>query len=387
MESAAADRAPTLTHKQCVALAGRAYQAWASEPRSETTTATVWVPVVKNVKPGEAAREGYWEPDEGHTMDGEPEAWAAVAKSVERDLDKLGPLADRLLLSEGINGRVVDDASRKMLLKEIAKALQQVFEHRKRNAEGDYRPDPMAERFRSVSLPSSPSPSSVEGRISLKALVEDWWREAKAIGRKPSTYESYSNSMAALAAFLKHDDARRVTPDDIVRFKDHRLAAINPRTKRPVSAKTVKDSDLAGLKTVFGWAVANRRLASNPAEGVTLKVGKRAKLRGDSLTEEEAKAILSAALHLQRGREAAKTFEAKRWVPWLAAYTGARVGELAQLRKQDVAPVEKGRWWTIRLTPEAGTIKTNEARTVVLHPRCAWALLPSVNTAGRGACS
>ena len=36
------------------------------------------------------------------------------------------------------------------------------------------------------------------------------------------------------------------------------------------------------------------------------------------------------------------------------------------MRKQDVA--KDGDHWTIRLTPEAGTIKTNEARTVVLHP-------------------
>jgi integrase len=87
---------------------------------------------------------------------------------------------------------------------------------------------------------------------------------------------------------------------------------------------------------VFEWAVSNRKLASNPAKGITLKLGRRVKLRGDSLTEDETKAILSAALHMQRGKEAEKTFEAKRWVPWVAAYTGARVGELAQLRKQDV---------------------------------------------------
>ena len=52
-------------------------------------------------------------------------------------------------------------------------------------------------------------------------------------------------------------------------------------------------------------------------------------------------------------------------VPWLAAYTGARVGELAQLRKQDLRK-ESGHW-IIELTPAAGTIKTNEARKVVLH--------------------
>jgi integrase len=67
-----------------------------------------------------------------------------------------------------------------------------------------------------------------------------------------------------------------------------------------------------------------------------------------------------------RGGESAGTFAAKRWVPFLAAYTGARVGELAQLRKQD-ATLE-GEHWVLLLTPEAGTIKTNEARKVVLHP-------------------
>src|SRR4051812_28661200 len=45
--------------------------------------------------------------------------------------------------------------------------------------------------------------------------------------------------------------------------------------------------------------------------------------------------------------------------------TGARVGEIAQLWKQDVT--QRGEHWVIRITPEAGTVKTNEAREVVLH--------------------
>jgi integrase len=136
---------------------------------------------------------------------------------------------------------------------------------------------------------------------------------------------------------------------------------------RGLSARTV-DSDLAGLKTVFGWAVANKKLTANPVTGITIKVGKQARLRGKGLTEVEAKAILSAALKVtdgRGGRGQGRTNAARRWVPWLLAYTGARVGELAQLRKQDVRR-EEGHW-IIELTPEAGTIKTNEARKVVLH--------------------
>jgi integrase len=73
-----------------------------------------------------------------------------------------------------------------------------------------------------------------------------------------------------------------------------------------------------------------------------------------------------AANRLTRGNEQPETFAAKRWVPWLCAYTGARVGELAQLRKEDVQ--REGKHWMIVITPDAGTVKTNEARTVVLHP-------------------
>jgi integrase len=119
---------------------------------------------------------------------------------------------------------------------------------------------------------------------------------------------------------------------------------------------------LRGLRPYSPGPCPTEKLPSNPATGITIKLGKQAKLRGKGFTDAEAKAILKAALNLTRGGETAGTFAAKGWVPWLAAYTGARVGELAQLRKLE------GDLWTIRLTPEAGTIKTNEARTVVLHP-------------------
>ncbi len=212
-------------------------------------------------------------------------------------------------------------------------------------------------------LSAQPDNQSV---FSLTGMLEGWWTEAKATGRKPSTHESYRNTVAGLVAFLGFDDAKRVTPEDVVKFKDHRLASTNPRTGRAISAKTVKDSDLAGLKTLFGWAVSNRKLPSNPVTGITIKLGKPQRLRGKGSTEEETKALLTAALNVQRNGELAGTFAAKRWVPILAIYTGARVGELAQLRRQDVR--QEAGHWIIELRPEAGTIKTNEARKVVLHP-------------------
>jgi site-specific recombinase XerD len=186
--------------------------------------------------------------------------------------------------------------------------------------EGDYSPDSQAIPFPQRNAAAERGKAGLEpgaSNGSLSALVEDWWKEAKAAGRKQSTYESYQKTMMKLVAFLKHDEAGLVTPEDIVRFKDHRLQG-------GASAKTVKDSDLAGLKTVFGWAVMNRRMHSNPAEGLTIKVGKSRKLRSKGFYDREASTILKHARNSAAGRAA-------------------------------------------HVTPEAGPVKTDEARDVVLR--------------------
>jgi integrase len=347
----------SLTHRQATALAGELYRAWASEAPRERTLAIVFTP-------------NGWERDHSEP-DIELAGFKALVSRIESeavDLEEaLGPLVDRLLLARGIAS--VDAPSRALLLDAFALALKDAFASRARNLEGDYSPDPKANRFPAWDQPESQAVSaakSLPARVSLKELVEDWWKEAKATGRKPSTYESYRNTMASLVAFLKRDDATQVSPEDIIRFKDYRLTCLHPRTGKPISAKTVKDSDLAGLKTVFGWAVANRKIPSNPASGITIKIGKPQKLRSKGFTDAEAKAILEAASAIKLSARRAPTEAAKRWVPWLCCYTGARVGEMAQLRKQDVR--REGEHWVINITPEAGTVKTNEAREVVLHP-------------------
>src|SRR5208282_1217910 len=60
---------------------------------------------------------------------------------------------------------------------------------------------------------------------------------------------------------------------------------------------------------------------------------------------------------------------AKRWMPWICAYTGCRAGEAAQMRGRDV--VEQGGIWALRITPEAGSTKNRKPRTVPLHEHVA----------------
>ncbi len=93
-----------------------------------------------------------------------------------------------------------------------------------------------------------------------------------------------------------------------------------------------------------------------------VRADKKPKLRDRDFTKAEREAILAAA----RSRPGA---DCRRngvllavGCRWLCAYSGARVNEITQLRAEDVKQIEGV--WTIRITPEAGRVKTNAARVV-----------------------
>ena len=96
---------------------------------------------------------------------------------------------------------------------------------------GKRQPDPKAVRFPPLeesfeSETAKPAPkistSQTQAKVSLKDLFEDWWKEAEAAGRTESTHDSYSRTFRLFGEFIGHDDASRISPDDIQRFKDHR---------------------------------------------------------------------------------------------------------------------------------------------------------------------
>lgn len=76
-------------------------------------------------------------------------------------------------------------------------------------------------------------------------------------------------------------------------------------------------------------------------------------------SNQEARLILSASLG-QFDTLSPKTQIARRWIPWLAAYTGARLGEIAQLQKADVQ--QHKNVWMI------GFRETHGLRFVPVHP-------------------
>ncbi|WNK01065.1 tyrosine-type recombinase/integrase [Thalassospiraceae bacterium LMO-JJ14] len=334
-------QAVSLTHKQIVALAGIIYRD------------------LIELLDGEPGEVGIWE-----------EVLRLHAEARETDMleEWFGQIVDDVLLSQGLR---VDADTRKRLLEETDKAIVQASEAIERQASGDYRPDPEADRFPNwtptgTDLSSRRSTLGVSSHITLASLVDGWWAEAERAGRSVSTYESYRNTFRKFSVFLGSDDAVGVTTEDVIAYKDHRLSEVNPKTGNRISPRTIKDSDLAALKSVFKWAVANKKLQINPASGVSVIVGQKVQLRDtNGFTDAEAKALLSASWNLVQGRESDHIYAAKKWVPWLCAYTGARVGEMVQLRREDVT--EDDGHWVLLITPEAGRVKNKKPRKVVMH--------------------
>ena len=195
-------------------------------------------------------------------------------------------------------------------------------------------------------------------------LLETFDGYASAQGLASSTRKEWRRYVSLFAEFIGHQDAARITRDDIVRWRDRLLTAPGRagKQRKPV---TVRDKYMMSLACTLGWAVDERILATNVAREVNVRVPKSAILRDKNYTMDEARAVLRASLVPPGPHLPAPAARARRWLPWLCAYSGARVGELAQLRKEDVR--QEDDVWMLRVTPEAGAVKTKEARLIPIH--------------------
>ncbi|MHC9417668.1 recombinase XerD [Sphingomonas citri] len=276
-------------------------------------------------------------------VEGIVDHWGPAARKVLHDADKLPNPAD-------------DDGFARLCiaLNSAALGISETLEARLRGAVVDTPPRPLP--------PKTPAkPQSLRAAVPLLPTFDAYALEASLA---PSVRNEWRAALGKLVAFLGHSDAARITADDVVRWKDHCMAQPKPDGGKR-APRTVNNKYLTPLKATLGWAVDQRKLPTNVASGVRVRLPKQAKLREPYFSNEEAGRILAAAVVPAGASISAQSRLARRWVPWLCAYTGARVGEIGQLRKEDVFQLEGH--WVLRITPEAGTTKTQEARVVPLH--------------------
>lgn len=176
-------------------------------------------------------------------------------------------------------------------------------------------------------------------------LVSRWAKE-----RDPDPRWLYQTrlSMGKLAALLGHDDATKVTRPDVIRFKEQ----LDEKGLQPPTINRY----LSEIKAPLQWAFANEKIGVDPGEGVVFaRKAKGQTTRRLGYTDDQARLILLSA----RDEE----LPHRRWIPWVCAFTGTRLDEVAGRNVVDIEKV--GSYWVLNI-PFAKN--PGSVRKVPLHP-------------------
>ena len=243
-----------------------------------------------------------------------------------------------------VRGLQLSETCRRLLARCIARVIQRASLQLRRLADGE-----ALETFTPFSTPHRAPSASSRGAVVFSKLVEGWTAE-----RRPAlkTVYEWQRVINQLVSFLGHENATALTANDLLQWKSSMVdAGLRP--------KTVRDAKLAPVRAILQWGVQNQHLAENVAEKVTIDVRAKQGEKKRSFTDDEGRIILRAAL-LEKD-------PVRRWVPWIGAYSGARVSEICQLRREDLVEIEG--IWCMKVMPEAGSVKTSGSERVIpLHP-------------------
>ncbi|MGO8922547.1 MAG: tyrosine-type recombinase/integrase [Xanthobacteraceae bacterium] len=266
------------------------------------------------------------------------------------DMDYLRPfIADEAKTAQFLAAKRAqfDLPSRDMFLDYVTQDFFAALDTLVRRAEGDFGEDQYAKRF------PKQGEGVVDPDLTPWSLFEKWIAEAKPA---TATVDRWRGVFLKLQADFPNTSAAALLPEQA-----HEWAKGLINTER--TAVTVRDVWVNASRVVFAWAIGAKLVARNPFTGWRITVPKKSSTRETkAFTESEISTILKAAMKIE---VRSKMDAAKRWCPWLAAYTGARMGELTQLRGSDV--FEHDGIWAIKISPEAGSVKNRKSRTVPLH--------------------
>lgn len=222
--------------------------------------------------------------------------------------------------------------------------------------EGDWQPDAAAERYPTVGTtpaaetPSAPLGMTVDALLAGWALDRGWRMDATPVPR--ALYDRV-RTVERLAAFLGHRDAASVTKAAALTWKEDML-------RRGLHASTVRN-DLSECSAVWAWGLRMGKLSGeNPFAGIAPPKATKKGREPRAFTDQEAGAILTAA----RGEQGWK-----RWLPWVLCLTGARIGEVVQSQKEDVATLDGVLVLRVHDRGAGRSLKNEDSRRdIPLHP-------------------
>lgn len=231
-----------------------------------------------------------------------------------------------------------------------------------------------------------PVATSSVGGTTVAQLITAYQAERVANHGEESTDRKYSHIFSALREALGEDrpvrslnraDMREVRNllQRVPKFATRRYPGLTLKAAAEkaeidggerISPSTVA-SYLQNLAAVFNWAVKEELLDKNPTTGLVEKAKPSIRRRGFSSAELDR--LFAALAPLAKGDHPWRF-----WIPAMALYSGARAGELAGLRVNDIVEIDST--WCIRYSEydergdriDGRTLKTDASeRTVPIH--------------------
>jgi integrase len=270
----------------------------------------------------------------------------------------------------------LEPTARELFVDFVSRDLYRALRLFIRRAKGDYSEDEHPKQFPEFERTADPG-------LTAWKLFERFVERMKPAR---STAKTWGTVFLKLQKDFPNHSAAMFTPEEIKTWLEGLITEhdqrIEPRLRR--SAKTVNGTWRVAGRRVFGWGVDQKLISRNPFTDVRVPVTrKRTNRETKAFTDDEIKIILTASSAIISSPQLSKRNAVRRWVPWICAYTGARPGEITQLRGSDVIWPNAAN--AIRITPEAGTVKNRKPRTVPLHEHLIdEGFLDFVKASGRG---
>lgn len=288
-----------------------------------------------------------------------------VREAVRPQVAELARVAT-FLASEGI---ALNTSAHALFVDAVQDNLMPAISVLEKRAKGDYSRDDNPETF--PPFTDGPVRSSGIGCWELfEAYVHAVKPAPKTVSRWRAVFLEMQREFGEVGADGITEDAARAWVHGLISGKRRET--------------TVREVWLSASRRVFAWGRVQKHVRQNPFAEVRVDVPRKMQFRedGKSFNDAEVSIILKASLAYSKPNT--PTERTRRWVPWLCAYSGARPGEITQLRGKDVE--ERSGLCVIKLTPDAGTVKTGKTRVVPLHEHIiAQGFMEMVQKVGRGA--
>lgn len=263
-------------------------------------------------------------------------------------------------------------------LHRLSGVVQRALEQR---GTGDWGPIEALERLPSYSPTSQSLPdrsgtstsTSDVTRLTFQQVIkrqqEDSNKDLEGQKKAPRTFQGYRADVQRFVRWRSGNDiVATVTKSELDRWRDS-LA------EQKLSSKSIRNK-LGAISAVIGWAIEQNAgdRASDPSIPELFPHGNPASLVKRPIwhkpESEELTHPMSVAQTVLYAARKADDDVACRWIPFLEAYSGMRIGEILQLEEDDLKNYG-GFYYLHILANETRRTKTGLSRRVPLH----WALV------------